>query len=182
MGFFLRQAATLFKGIFMTSRKERSEVHKTEKYGEAAVYLLSVEYPELLEHKHRVTQFMEKLVTFVRDVKTAGKNCFLVIYNQLTQDMAEERTIHSLLVDDIHNHWAEMPKDRLLKDTERRMLLSVTQELQSDVGNERKLYRELEAVMIEAAKPSTEHQDIMDAARTLFKKKESIKHAYRIES
>lgn len=174
MGYFWRQAATLFKGIFMTSKKERIEVHRAEKYGEDALELATVEFPELLEVQHRVTRFMNRLVKFVKDIKIAGNNCFLVLYNQSTQDMAEERAVHAILIDDLHSNWQSMPNNPELKAVEKKMLLSTTGELQKSVGNERTLYKELEAIMIEAAEPEKEHQDIVDAASTLFKKRESI--------
>ena len=170
MGFFERQWATPFKGIWITSRRIRRAATKAENYGGAAQKLLFEEFPELIEHWHRVTAWMRMLIKFVKDVKKSGQNCFKVLYNELTQDMAEEREVHEILTE-LQQFWSRMPNDRELLNTEKIVLITIAKDLKVDEGRERFQYKELLAVMHELANIDKEHEDIMDIIRTFAKRR-----------
>ena len=185
MGFFLKQWESVWNGIWITSRREKGGASRAETYGGAAKELLFVEFPELLDRKHGVTKWMRKLVEFVEDVKKGGGNCIKVLYNELTQDMAEEREVHRML-GDLKEYWDKMPKDPELRKVEKATLLTIARTLKSDDGRERFEYKELLAVMHELANITNEHEDLMDIIRTFAKKRADLgkpleKVAWRFE-
>jgi len=171
-GFWLRVYSQIFRGAGITRWKSRWNVGKVEKFGGMVEEFLEEEIPKL-EEEHRVTKFLKKFTEFVHNVKKAGGNVFQIIFNEITQDLTEEKEIAALL-NDIGKNIRSMP--RKAKNVVKYYLLQAGKNLEAEVHKERKEYWEVSAVVNQAAKFRTDREAFMAKIRTWFKTKVSLRN------
>jgi len=174
MGFYTKYWSTLLKGPGATRFKIRVEVRRIENFYNKASHLLFHEFPRLIEKEHRVTKFLKVFKEFITDIKKVGENCFRVLFNESTQDMAEFREVHAIL-QDIGEFWKKMPRKKVFKEIELNFLLHIINALKDDEIKERGEYRLIEAIIDETANPEKGHQKLMAMLRDKFRKMDRTK-------
>lgn len=168
-GFWFAYLSQVFRKPWASRLKERKHAGRAEKFAAMARELGEVEFPVLLEEEHRVTEFLKKFVQFVHDVKEAGHSAFQVLFNELTQDLAEEELIDKV-IDVLRKNITRMPRGG--KNIVKKRLLESAYRVQQEEHNERDEYWAVNAVMNEAKKFKDDKEALMAKIRTWFKTKE----------
>ncbi|MDP3766039.1 MAG: hypothetical protein Q8R04_06005 [Nanoarchaeota archaeon] len=173
-GFWFRYFSTFFRGPGITRWKERAEIGRVEVHAGKAQHLLFVDFPELLEKKHGVTEFLKKFTKFVHEVKEAGDNAFMVLFNELTQDLTEEKEIENIL-SDLDFHMKRLPQEA--RNLVKYYMKNEGEIIEREIHKVRKEYWEGSAIINEATKVRGDKEALMGKIRQWLKRKESLKNA-----
>lgn len=168
-GFWFAYLSQIFRRPWATRWKSRRHAGRAEKFAAGARKLGEVEFPQLLEKKHKVTEFLKEFVQFVYDVKEAGHSAFQVLFNELTQDLAEEKQIDEV-IDILREHVNKMPKEG--KNLVRRFLIQAAKRIGMEEHNEREEYWAVNAIVSEAKNFRSDREALMARIRTWFKTKD----------
>lgn len=171
MGFWMSFYSQIFRGPRATAFKSKRKSRRAERYGELVQDMASVEFPRLLEEEHRVTEFLKKFVKFVHYVKESGESAFDILFNELTQDIAEENEIKTIL-DELKKNINKM--GRKAKNIVKYYLAQAGKRIQKEEHDERAEYREVAAIINQAKKFREDKEAFMNVLRTWLKTKAQL--------
>ena len=166
-GFLTQQMLQILRGPGPTKIKEWVDVGRAEKYGEKVEGFYD-EMVDMLEKKHTVSVFLTKFLHFLDYVKKSGNNAFKIFFNQLTQDLTQERE-QEKLINDIRQHLRDLPpKCRSILEY---YLQKAFKTIESQEHTQRKQYWAVASLMKELSKVADDKEALMVKLRTMMKEK-----------
>ncbi len=171
MGFYWQWFSEFFRSTGSLTRKEKRRINRAEAQGGRAQVLFAVKFPLEIEERHTITKFIADFKKFTEYVEKGDHNSYLVIFYELAKDIGEFKDVHEALVA-LKELWDGLPEES--KGVEREILSHFIILLGGQDIQLRNQYTEVEAIVNEAKK--LDHQQLMDALRTRFKKKVKMKN------
>ncbi len=165
LGFYTKYFSTIFRGLTMTSWKERFESRKL-------VFLLKREdydlYKKIKEKvaEHRVTSALEDLNKLIKEVQQSAEYAEKLLFNALTVDnqiLKNER----LIIEHLKELSKAVGKNKVLKDLERELALSIYEGTKLAEAQDREEYKLILLILDES---ENSHKGFMEAIRLRFQK------------
>lgn len=167
MGFYTKYFSTIFKGLAMTSWKERIEARRLIRSLKREDNLL---YKKIVKKvgEHRVTSALEDLKAIIKELRKSAENAEKLLFNQITVDQqimkAEKDVLQAL-----KNLSAGTGSNTLLHKLERELALSVYEGTKTAEAQDREEYKQIMLIISEADK---HHKQFMEAIKLRFQKEE----------
>ena len=168
MGYYTKYFSTIFRGLTMTTWKERSEARRLIYELKNEDNLLYKKIVKKVEEEHKVTSALEDLNKLIRELRKSAENSEKLLFNQLTVDLqileAEKDILKAL-----KELSQKTGSNVVLHKLERELALSIYEGTKLAEAQDREEYKQVLLIIDEA---EAHHKDFMQAIRLRFQKED----------
>jgi hypothetical protein len=169
-GYYTQYFSTLFKGIRMTSLKERIEVRRLVNNLKKADYVLYKSLIQHVEKDHKVTKAIKEEGVLLKELNKSSENAYSMIFNLSTEDLQLIETVEKILKE-LETFSREMPNNAQLRKVERDFAMAIFGALKKAENEEEEEYKQVMLVINEAE--NTDLKKFMSAVRLAFQKEDA---------
>ena len=166
MGYYTKYFSTVFRGLTMTTWKERSEARHLIYELKNEDNLLYKKIVKKVEEEHKVTSALEDLNKLIKEIRKSAENAEKLFFNQETVDLqileAEKNILKAL-----KELSQKTGNNVVLRKLERELALSIYEGTKLAEAQDREEYKQLLLIIDEA---EAHHKDFMQAIRLRFQK------------
>lgn len=168
MGYYAKYFSTFFKGLTMTSWKERIEARNLIRELKEEDHLLYKQITEKVS-EHRVTSALEDLKAIIKEIRKSAENAEKLLFNAETVDLQilkAEKDILKALKELSQKTGSNVALHKL----ERELALSIYEGTKLAEAQDREEYKQILLIIDEADKG---HKDFLEAIRLRFQEKDT---------